>query len=225
MILRNFKSRAAQLLASGTLALALLPSCDSGGAYVPEVKADITEFEIYGQRSSRIDIDSRTVTVVLPEDAEPDALNIRRVRFSMHARCQDPDIADGKPIDLSSDREVVLSSDREYVWTVRAARPVEYHVTCEGQVGDAAINADAHTVCVTVKTTGSPYEDSRMKLKIMDMKLGRNGSRVVSTVGYDGAVQVIESFPVVLDCFFERTFTVEDHGAQTVWTMITLPAQ
>ena len=195
------------------------------GSYGLEVKEDITEFEVYGQKSSHIDIDERTVNVVLNEDARLDDLNIHRVRFSHFARCADVNMADGKRIDLSSPVTLTLTSGRkDYVWTIMAEQPVSYYVRCEGQVGDAAINAEAHTICVTIQTTGSSYQDSRMKLKILDMKLGREGSRVVSTTGYKESPQAISGFPVVLDCFFERTFTVEDHGDTVVWTMITLPA-
>ena len=200
-------------------------SCDrENGGFVPAVKADIVEFEVYGQRSSNIDIDNRTVNVVLNEDMSLDDLNIHRVRFSKFARCSDVNIADGKKIDLSRPVSVTLTSDRDYVWTISAIQPVEYYVHCEGQVGEAAINPDAHTICVTIQTTGSSYDDSRQRLKILDMKLGREGSRIISTQGYHEDVQEISSFPVVLDCYFERTFTVEDHGTTIVWTMITLPA-
>lgn len=207
-------------------ALTLTAACDMGkSSYELEVKADITEFEVYGQKSSHIDIDERTVNVVLSEDVKPDDLNIHRVRFSHFARCADVNMADGKRIDLSSPVTLTLTSGRkDYVWTIMAEQPVSYYVRCEGQVGEAAINAEAHTICVTIQTTGSSYQDSRMKLKILDMKLGRAGSRVVSTTGYKESPQEISGFPVVLDCFFERTFTVEDHGETVVWTMITLPA-
>ncbi len=198
-------------------ALTLTAACDMGkSSYELEVKADITEFEVYGQKSSHIDIDERTVNVVLNEDARLDDLNIHRVRFSHFARCADVNMADGKRIETSG--------RKDYVWTIMAEQPVSYYVRCEGQVGEAAINAEAHTICVTIQTTGSSYQDSRMKLKILDMKLGREGSRVVSTTGYKESPQAISGFPVVLDCFFERTFTVEDHGDTVVWTMITLPA-
>ena len=159
------------------------------------------------------------------EDARLDDLNIHRARFSHFARCADVNMADGKRIDLSSPVTLTLTSGRkDYVWTIMAEQPVSYYVRCEGQVGEAAINAEAHTICLTIQTTGSSYQDSRMKLKILDMKLGREGSRVVSTTGYKESPQAISGFPVVLDCFFERTFTVEDHGDTVVWTMITLPA-
>ena len=46
-------------------ALTLTAACDMGkSSYELEVKADITEFEVYGQKSSHIDIDERTVNVV-----------------------------------------------------------------------------------------------------------------------------------------------------------------
>ena len=54
------------------------------------------------------------------------------------------------------------------------------------------------------------------------MKLGLKGSRVVSTTDFNGNVQEISAFPVTLDCFYERKFTVDEEGTTSEWTLIAL---
>lgn len=207
-------------LGAAVLAVA---SCDLGSAYVPEVKADITAFEVEGQTSCRIDIDDRTVSVVLDESADISDLTVKKFRYTNLAICSAGALRSGGRIDLSSPYTLTLTSFRDYIWTIRATQPVERYVKVENQSEEASIIAESRKILLRVDTGGSEYDDSRRRLKILDMKLGRKGSKVVSTTDSNGNVSEIESFPVVLDCFYERMFTVEDRGVRSEWSMIVLP--
>lgn len=207
------------------MAASALCSCSlKNDMQLPKDSADITAFEVYDQESSKIDAKNRTVTVTLSEDAYVNDLNIKTVKFSDGTRCNDPKLADGRKIDLTSPYVVTLSIFRDYKWTISATQPVERYVKCEKQVGDATIFPDTRKISLVVDTDKNSYIDSRTKLVINDMKLGLTRSRITSTKDYYGKVTEIESFPVTLDCFYERTFYVEQDGETQEWTMIVLPA-
>lgn len=198
-------------------------SCDLGSAYVPEVKADITAFEVEGQTSCRVNINDRTVAVVLNEDADISDLTVKTFRYTDLARCSSGELHAGGKIDLSSPYTLTLTTFRDYEWTIKASQPIEMYVKAENQAGEASIFADSKKIFLRVDTGDNEYDDNRRRLKILDMKLGRKGSKVVSTTDSNGNVRSIESFPVVLDCFYERKFTVEELGVKTEWSMIALP--
>lgn len=208
-----------------TLGAAVLTavSCDLGSAYMPEIKADITAFEVEGQISCRINIADRTVAVTLEESADPDNLTVKKFKYTDIARCTAGGLRAGGRIDLSSPYTLTLTTYRDYNWTISATQPIERYVTAENQTEEASIIADSRKIVLRVDTGDNEYDDARRRLKILDMKLGRIGSKVVSTTDSKGDVTQIESFPVVLDCFYERKFTVEDSGVRTEWSMIVLP--
>jgi len=117
---------------------------------------------------------------------------------------------------------VTLSNFREYEWTITSEQPVERYVKCENQVGESTIFPETRKVSIKVKKAAGSAVDSRSKLVITDMKLGLKGSRVVSTTDFNGNIQEISSFPVTLDCFYERKFTVDEEGKTSEWTLIAL---
>lgn len=190
---------------------------------LPKVAAEFTEFKVDGQNSAKIDPKALTVTVDLSEDVRMNNLSITAVKISEGSRCNDAKIAEGQKIDLSEPYSVVLSNFRKYTWTISATQSVERYVKCENQIGDAAIFPDEHKVSIRVKAKPNSAIDSRSSLVITDMKLGLKGSKIVSTTDLNGNTQTIDSFPVTLDCFYERTFTVEDNGTTTDWQLIALP--
>lgn len=192
---------------------------------LPKVATEFTEFKVDGQNSTRIDSKSMTVVVDLSEDVRMNNLSITSVKLSEGTRCNDIKIAEGQKIDLSSPYSVELFNFRKYTWTISATQSVERYVKCENQVGDASIFPDEHKVSIKVKERSGSAIDSRSNLVITDMKLGLKGSKIVSTTDMNGNVQDIESFPVTLDCFYERTFTVEDNGKTEDWQFIALPSK
>ena len=214
-------------IALSLYAAAGLASCSiENDMQLPKISADITTFEVHDQVSSRIDIRNYTVTVVLSEDQNPADLNIKTVKYTEGARCSDPKFADGRKIDLSSPYKVTLSIFRDYEWTISAEQPIERFVRCENQSGDAVIIPEERKVNIRVKPAVNSAVDSRTALVITDMKLGLKGSAVISTTDNLGNTQEITGFPVTLNCFYERRFTVrEKDGSLTEWTMIALPSK
>lgn len=192
---------------------------------LPKNHADFTVFEVYGQVSSKIDVNSCKVNIVLDEDVYVNDLHIKTVQFSEGTRCQDPDIAEGRKIDLTSPYQVTLSVFRDFKWTISAEQPVERYVKCDKMVGEATIFPDTRKISIKVKPNVGSAIDSRSNLVINDMKLGLKRSRIVSTTDMHGNVQTISSFPVTLDCFNERRFTVEQDGETSEWTLIALPSE
>lgn len=203
------------LLAAGAVSCSI-----KNDMQLPKIPADITSFEIEGQVSSKIDASNLSVNVILSEDVRADKLIIKAVKFSDGAKCPDAGFTEGGLIDLSSPYKVTLSNFREYEWTITSEQPVERYVKCVNQVGESTIFPETRKVSIKVKKAAGSAVDSRSKLVITDMKLGLKGSRVVSTTDFNGNVQEITSFPVTLDCFYERKFTVDEDGKTNEWTLI-----
>ena len=47
-------------------------------------------------------------------------------------------------------------------------------------------------------------------------------SGICRDISFSGNVQEISAFPVTLDCFYERKFTVDEEGKTSEWTLIAL---
>ncbi len=220
------KMRHIIFIAATAMAFFSMVSCnlDNDTRY-PDVPTDITVFEVKGQKSSTIDPNNLSVTVDLPEEANTESLEIARFKFTEGAQCKTPGMEAGSKIDLSKDMHVVLYRYKEYVWTISATQKVERYVHCERQVGDAVIIPSEKKINLTVTPDKTSYIDVRTKLEITDMKLGRTGSKVISTTDNKGVTTKIESFPVILDCFYQRTFTVEEDGKTYDWKMIVLTSE
>lgn len=208
-------------------AAGLLASCSiENDIKFPEIHADITAFEVEGQVSSKIDIKTNSVSVVLGEDVKMNDLIIKNLKYTDKAKCSDVNFAMGKKIDLSSPYQVTLSTFKSYIWTISATQPIERYFRCKGQQGEASIHVDTRRISVKVNVNKNSAIDSRSSLEITEAKLGIKGSEIVSTTDSQGNVTAISGFPVVLDCFYERTFTVrEPDGTTTDWKMIALPAE
>ena len=97
-------------------AAGLLASCSiENDIRFPEIHADITAFEVEGQVSSKIDIKTNSVSVVLGEDVKMNDLIIKNLKYTDKAKCSDVNFAMGKKIDLSSPYQVTLSTFKSYI--------------------------------------------------------------------------------------------------------------
>lgn len=206
---------------------AVLSACSmENDMRLPKVPAYITSFEVDGQESCKIDNSSQTVSLVLTEQVDIEKAPIRDITISENAKCTDRTVTRGGTINLSSPKVVVLRTYQDYSWTISATQPVERYVKCDNQVGEASIHPETKTVSVTVNIGKDIYNDSRTRLTINDMKLEIEGSKVISTTDRNGTVSKIDSFPVTVDCFYKRTFTVQlPNGTTTDWQMIALPSE
>lgn len=202
------------------LPLLLLQSCliDNDMSY-PRIKAEITAFEVEGQKSVSIDADKRTVTVELDEVSDLSAVKVLSASMTEGAACSNFPEA-GTVLDLTYPKKFVLSIYQDYEWTISANQSIERYVRCDNQSGEASFNLKDKEVTVYV----SDAQDLT-KVNILDMKLEPEGSKIVSTTGLEleGGEYVEKtvqcSFPMTLDCILQRHFTVEDRGETVVWTM------
>lgn len=202
------------------LPLLLLQSCliDNDMSY-PRIKAEITAFEVEGQKSVSIDADKRTVTVELDEVSDLSAVKVLSASMTEGAACSNFPEA-GTVLDLTYPKKFVLSIYQDYEWTISANQSIERYVRCDNQSGEASFNLKDKEVTVYV----SDAQDLT-KVNILDMKLEPEGSKIVSTTGFEleGGEYVEKtvqcSFPMTLDCILPRHFTVEDRGETVVWTM------
>lgn len=191
------------------LSLSLLAvSCMENTLSYPRVKGDIIAFEVEGQKSVTIDAEKRVVDIVLEETADESCVKVLNCTYSDMAT---PDSQLPEVLDLTNEVKVVLATypDQSYEWTIRATRPIERYVNCEGMVGDAIINPDDRTV---VAYFPEGYDLSNIKFK--KIKLEPRTSVVDSTYGvtYVDEVEVLTNdkvtLPMTLDCIISRTFTV-----------------
>lgn len=183
----------------------------------PLVLGNITEFAVEGQKEVKIDNATRTVNVILEEDA--DITNLKIVKFSVSegAVLNEPL---GESIDLSSPKKLTLKTYQSYEWTIKAEQPVEMYVSCSNQVGTALFNVSDKTILLKV-TDFQPLSS----ITINSMKLGPKGSIVKSTTGFhNDKGNIVEttqecSFPMTLDCVLERTFSIIYKDKATVWRL------
>ena len=200
--------------------LASMQSCliDNDMSY-PRTRANITAFEVDGQKSVTIDENTRTVTIELDEVADISAVKVMSAAMTDGASCPDFPVP-GTVLDLTYPKKFVLSIYQDYEWTVSASQNIERYVRCDNQAGDASFNLKDRDVTVYV----SDVQDLSA-VNITDMKLEAEGSEIVSTTGYElEDWQMVErtrecSFPMQLNCLLQRSFTVFDRGEEIVWTM------
>lgn len=200
--------------------LASMQSCliDNDMSY-PRTRANITAFEVEGQKSVTIDENTRTVTIELDEVADISAVKVMSAAMTDGASCPDFPVP-GTVLDLTHPKKFVLSIYQDYEWTVSASQNIERYVRCDNQAGDASFNVKDRDVTVYV----SDVQDLS-SVNITDMKLEAEGSEVISTTGYElENWEMVEktrecSFPMQLNCLLQRSFTVLDRGEEIVWTM------
>ena len=117
------------------LPLLLLQSCliDNDMSY-PRIKAEITAFEVEGQKSVSIDADKRTVTVELDEVSDLSAVKVLSASMTEGAACSNFPEA-GTVLDLTYPKKFVLGIYQDYEWTISANQSIERYVRCDNQSG------------------------------------------------------------------------------------------
>ena len=177
-----------QMLAMAAAAL-LAQSCliENDMSY-PRILANVIAFAVEGQESCSIDADSRTVTIVLEETADPASLKVTESAVSEGVSSTDFPKADAI-IDLTETRTYTLSTYQDYIWTVTAVQPVDRYIRCENQGSSPIINPEMRIANVFVLES-----QSLQHLTITDMKLEKEGSAIyLVTAGPDGAETVSDT--------------------------------
>ena len=147
------------------LCLLGLLSCIRNDIPYPRVQAAISEMQVAGAKSVRIDSDAREVVIVLEETADPAAVNITSVTFNDERVKSSLDLTGIK--DFSKPVVVTLSVYSDQQWTIRVEQPVERYFSIAGQMGASVIDVANHRVLVKY-----PGGKSLKSLTVTSMKLG-----------------------------------------------------
>ena len=205
----------------------LAVSCFSNDMSLPRILAQFTKFEVEGGLETTINADDRTVSVVVDEVSELSSLKVETVQLNEDAYFKDGEFP--QIIDLSEPMQVMLSMYQDYDWTIIATQPVERYVHCANQIGDAEFDIENRVVRVYIS------QSQRLdQLEVLDMKLERVGSEVLST----SAVELVNTqtgelaevtreceFPMILSCDVQRTFNVMFQGETIPWKVYAIPVE
>lgn len=183
----------------------------------PEVPADIITFEVEGQESVNIDVDRKTVEVVLDELADMSHLKVVAVSTSHDARLAEPL---PEYIDLTDTLKINVLTYKDNIWTVTAVQPIDRYINVDNQVGEAEFDLESRMAVVYVSENQNLSE-----VNFQSVKLEPEGAFVKTTTGVkeDGTlVTVACDFPMVLDCVHKRTFLVNYKGNTYEWSLKVL---
>ncbi|MBR1632215.1 MAG: PCMD domain-containing protein [Bacteroidales bacterium] len=195
----------------------LAVSCIDNDLDYPLVPGGFVTFEVDGQKSVEINSKERTVAIELEETALPDSLPLLSYTLTDSTFLDTPL---PQVLDLSSPFKVKMHTWQNWEWTIRASRVIKRSVNCDKQVGEARFNEASRTIALRVTE-----EQLLDRVRFNSMKLGPEGSRIVSTTGYenDGEVSRLVTreceFPITLDCILTRSFTVVYKGRSEVWNL------
>ena len=196
----------------------LTVSCIENPLSYPRVPAEILAFEVSDQKSVTINKDNRTVDIVLDEIAEIDSVTLLKYEYSEMAV---PDVKLPEVLDLTDSVKVVFTTypDQSYEWVIRATRPVDRYVVCDGMVGDPVIDVEEKSVLAYF-----PEGHDLMNIRFSKIKLEPRTSKVDSTFGVisvDGVetptMDKVE-LPMKLDCVISRRFKILYKGKPYEWT-------
>lgn len=198
-------------------------SCIGNDLSYPEVTVTFTSFEVEGQKSVAIDEASRTIDIVMGENAD-----MSRVKVLGYSLTNDGEVVGGMPeyLDLTDTVRLTVRVYEDDVWTIKASQPVERYIRCDNQIGDAEIDADEKVAYVYVKE-GQPLSS----VIFNSMKLEPEGSVVERTMGFvpqdGGSVPLTEicDFPMELNCIIMRYFYVLYEGKEIRWSVKVLHKQ
>ena len=202
-------------------ALLACMSCMENPLSYPLNVAEITAFEVEGQKSVSIDAAKMTVNIVLEETADIENLTVLRYTYSDGAR---PLSELPQVVDLSNPVKVSYQTypDQVYEWTIQATQPIERYVKCDNLV-EAVINPEKKEIVAYF-----PEGQSLSKIRFTKMKLEAKGSQIDSTFGYisvggiETATNEKMQFPMTLDCVISRRFKVMYRDEAVIWTFTAL---
>ena len=197
--------------------LTLCTACIENPLSYPLQVAEITSFEVEGQKSVSIDAANLVVNIVLEETADISALPVVKYEFTEDAK---PSSVLPEVIDLSQPLKISYQTypDQSYEWTIQATQPIERYVRCDNLI-EAEFDLDKKSVVAYF-----PEEQSLMNIRFTKMKLEARGSQVTSTTGFisvdgkDTEVKEDMQFPKTLDCVITRTFDVLYKDKVTTWS-------
>ncbi len=192
-------------------------SCMKNPLSYPLKVAEITAFEVEGQKSVSIDAASKVVTIVLEETADISSLPVHKYSFTEGA---EPTADLPEVLDLTKPFKISYQTypDQVYEWTIKAEQPIERYVKCDNLI-EAEFDLEKKAILAYF-----PEGQNLSKIRFTKMKLEARGSQIDSTFGYisvNGFETPTEDkvqFPITLDCVISRRFKVLYKGNVTNWT-------
>ena len=185
----------------------------------PTVVGKIVAFEVEDAKEVTINASAREVTIVLEEWADKSHVKVNACELSEGATCAEI----GEYLDLTRPVKLVLHTYQDYEWTLQATQTIARYVHCTGEAQEARFNLETRSVYVDL-----PDTQPLSKVTFEAMKLEPEGSRIVSTTGYESDLQHLTfttravSLPMTLDCVTERSFFVEWRGEVIEWHLKAL---
>lgn len=147
----------------------IVGGCIKNDIPYPKIVAEVTSFEVSGQKSAaNINVADRTVVVDMADTADLSKIKILKFEVSNDAAVspQVPDI-----IDLTSPKVYTLTTYQDYYWTISATQDMGRYISVENQVGSAIFDEFTKIALVTVG------ESSMLQnINVTGMKLGPEGS-------------------------------------------------
>lgn len=192
-------------------------SCMENPLSYPLKVAEITAFEVEGQKSVSIDAAKMVVNVVLEETADITSLPVLEYAYTEGA---EPASALPEVLDLSKPVKISYSTypDQVYEWTIQATQPIDRYVKCDSMI-EAEFDIEKKEIIAWF-----PEDRNLSEIRFTKMKLEAMGSQIDSTFGFV-SVNGIETptkdkmkFPMILDCVISRKFKVLYKDKVTYWT-------
>lgn len=149
--------------------LLTLCGCIENDLPYPVRVAEITDMEVEGASSVKIDAAKRTVNLELEETADLSKVRVISASYKHDITVSEPELV--AVHNLEQPKKFILKTYQDYEWTVMATQAVERYFTVQGQMGAAVIDDVNHRVVVTV--SGST---SIRNITVTSMKLGPAGS-------------------------------------------------
>ena len=146
---------------------ALVYGCIENDIPYPYIELKVLDMSVEGQKSVRIDNDTRTVTFDMVESADMSSVEV--TKFVVTEGAISP-ISVGSVLNLNEDYKFNLSLYQTFQWTISAKQDIERYFYVEGQIGECRISPGAKKAIAQV-AIGSNLK----KVKITGLKLGPEG--------------------------------------------------
>ena len=168
----KMKNRMTIPLWSTLLLVMLFVGCIENDIPYPILKGSITNIQVSGQISSpAISETDRTVELFLADSVDLKKVTILNFEVSNEATVT-PAIT--SQIDLTQPMVYTLTTFQDYVWTISANQTIDRYIRVENQVGQAVFDTNSKIVIVYVSA-----DADLSNLRILDMKLGPQGSKII----------------------------------------------
>jgi hypothetical protein len=156
-----------------TFALTAVVGCVDNDLPYPVVVPNVTTVMVDRADDVKIDYNTRTVTIYLPETEDIRNVTINSIKFDKDIATTDLQFP--KVYDLSSPIKFTIHTYDDYEWTIVGVRNVTRYFTVLGQVGSSVIDEYNHRVMAKVG-----MDTSIDDITVTSLKLGPEGKTTYS---------------------------------------------